>query len=588
MRHLLPACLALTALACSADKGALVAVSTSSTVGVLLDELPAASRDAVAADLLAADPAFWEARAVMQMEATLYRLVYRNFFYDDAGQLPLPPREQWAFELGAAERRTIGGHDLVVVDYTFTSTLLTGVDQPGTAEPMLAEIGGVWDEAIVLPVDPDLLLERTGYACMDEADFPPNSVDTENARFFFDDTCEAGPTDCHITEAPELSCVEALDAVVGSVEVAIRFERLKWDEAQADAVRVGEQLPDVSALQAVPEGVADNRIIYKYVPSDSCAIAEGCVGGAGWRRLLQFTATTKNTGALDLAIGDVGPGSAAVENRLVSFSSCHEHMHFNHYGTFGFGEDGVGGKRAFCVESTARYFNNEDTPLVHPYNCAFQGTAAGWGDDYIAGLDCQWVDITEVDTTGGVTDTLSFHANADGFLCEGGPILDADGALTFELTDSLNEAGEQESRVACEELDRWADDNLATAEVSVPEEGGLLTSECTRGQLGDRRACGFTEQSDALSCAAGESVRLSCAADQPMVLRVCEASYALDAGTACTFRDALAAGTAADEAELTFTCPAARDEVEVGGRYALYVGPLVAGEPAGTVTCTAL
>src|SRR5690606_7561869 len=137
-----------------------------SSVGVLLDEIPAAHRDRAAAELIAADAGFWRARAAMQVETTYYRLTYRNFFVDVGGQLPLPPRELWGLDLGAPERRTIDGHDLVVVDYTFTGTLLTAADQPGTSEPKLGEIGGVWDEEFTLPVDPEHLLERTGYACM--------------------------------------------------------------------------------------------------------------------------------------------------------------------------------------------------------------------------------------------------------------------------------------------------------------------------------------------------------------------------------------------------------------------------------------
>ena len=46
------------------------------------------------------------------------------------------------------------------------------------------------DGPYIFPVDPELLLHRTGYACVDETDFPLNSVDGENAWQFFDQTCE--------------------------------------------------------------------------------------------------------------------------------------------------------------------------------------------------------------------------------------------------------------------------------------------------------------------------------------------------------------------------------------------------------------
>ena len=52
----------------------------------------------------------------------------------------------------------------------------------------------------------------------------------------------------------------------------------------------------------------------------------------------------------------------------------------------------------------------------------------------------------------------------------------------------------------------------------------------------------------------------------PQVVRLCESSWALDTGTACTTREALANATVTTAPSLlTFTCPAARDSVEVGG-----------------------
>lgn len=573
------------------DRGALVAVSMESSVGVLLDELPEAERDRAAAQLLAADSGFWQARARMQLEAALYRLVYRQFYVEEGGQLPLPPKELWQIEVDAPQRTRIDGHDLVVVPYRFASTLLTGAEQPGLAEARLAQEGGVHQEAFVLPADPDLLLERTGFACVNESDFPPNSVDTENVRSFYDDTCLGGQTECHVTmPAPAMSCVEALEAHVGRVTTSVRFERLRWEASLADAVRVGRQVADTVQLKAVSEGVEDHRIVYRYFAQDSCAIAEGCVGGPGWRRLLQFTATMQNLGALDAALGDVGPDSAPVRNNMVSMSECHGHMHFNHYGnfTFGDGQQQLGSKRAFCLESTARYFNNEQTPLVHPYGCDFQGTAAGWGDDYIAGLDCQWVDITSVDARGGVSAPLVFHVNPDGFICEGKPILDAQGELTFETTTFIAENGLPEARIACEETDGWESDNIATATVEVPEHGGLVTSPCTRGQLGEKRNCGFVAGDVPLACEPGEPVRLRCTSAQEalsQVVRVCEYSQALSTGTACLWHDALASGTVHGSTTLEFGCPAARDATEPGGRLLVYTAPQLSQDPRGEVRC---
>ena len=580
------------------DPGALLGLTMSSTVGVLLDELEGEARTRAIAQLETKPDAFWEERARRQIEATGYRLVFRNLYFEPEegkGILPLPPVEIWKITFkGKPELRTIDGHSVYAVDYEFASTLLGPAADATRADARLTAAGTSVEESFVLPVDPEHILERTGYACMNESDFPPNSVDTENARLFYDDLCEGGVTvendGCHLSyPIPDLSCPDALKEHIGAVETIVRFDRLPWDQTVADSVRVGSQLPGLSELRAMPEGVADNRIVYRYFPADSCAISEGCVGGAGWRRLLMFTATVQNLGALDSAIGDVSAGSGPVENRLVSPSECHGHMHFNHYGnfTFGEGEDQLGSKRAFCLESTWRYFNNEDTPFTHPYTCSCQGTAAGWGDDYIAGLDCQWVDVTPIDTKAAPHDSsLTFHVNPDEFLCEGTPILSEAGEMTYEITEFKNEAGEIESRIACNERDGFADNNIATADVTLPKgTGGLVTEPCTRGQLGPTRNCGFKAPDAPVACTPGEQTTLKCdggTPSAPVAVRVCESSSKLGA-IPCTFRDALTTATAdGSSLQVTFTCPAARDVPggEVGGSVGVYVAPMIEGDSA--------
>ncbi len=588
----------------AADPGALVEVELASQVGVLLDELPAAERDRAATALLAAPEAMWTARAARQVELTLYRLVFRNFYYDGKGQLPLPPREKWRIALDAAgaERTTVGGHDLVAIRYTLTSTLLSDAGSPAEAEPALASVGGFWDEPFVLPIDPELLLQRTGYACMDESEFPPNSVDAENVSTFYDHECEAGENDCHLTEIPSEGCVEALDAHVGKVETSVRFTRVAWDAAKAEEARVGEVTnPTGADLAVIAGGLENHRVIYRYVPPDSCAIAEGCVGGPGWRRLLQFDASVKNLGAAALDIGDVdyyleGAGTSLGDHNIYEFSECHQHYHFSHYGDFTYGDGPqTGQKRAFCLQSTSRYSNNEASPLTNPYgSCAYQGIQAGWGDDYGAGLDCQWIDVTDVDTAGGaVTRPLAFVSNPDQFLCEGTPVLDADGHPTFEPTDFTTKDGKPVDRPVCDFMAGWDANNTGSLEVMLPVDGGLTTAACDRGQLGPLRDCGFQEQKDAgsqITCTPGQPLTLDCTVADPLkpqVLRACERSAVLGTGVACTYRDALANEVVATgTTTITLGCPAARDASEPGGLVALYAAPLLPEDAAQAVACT--
>lgn len=608
----------LAALRCSSspdepqpkkDPGALVHTSMKSQVGVLLDELPAELRDRAAQGLLAKPASFWEERAKTQIALTLYRLVFRQYFYDEGEgkqQLPLPPREAWSITLDAAgaQRTMVDGHDVVAVGFTYEGTLLSDADSPAKAEPALAKVGGTWDEPFFLPVDPELLFQRTGYACMDEDEFPPNSVDGENVATFYDQECTVAPPDCHLTKPlPLEDCTGAIKNHVGHVDTQVHFERLAWDAKKADAARVEQVTNETGAdLAVIGEGLDNNHITYRYIPSDSCAIAEGCVGGPGWRRLLQFDASVKNLGKKALDIGDVdyfidGTGTTLGDHHIYEYSACHHHYHFTHYGkfTYGAGDEQTGQKKAFCLQSTARYANNESSPLVNPYgSCAYQGIEAGWGDDYGAGLDCQWIDVTAVDTSNGsVTQPLAFRSNPDQFLCEGTPSLDAEGHPTFEPTTFKTAEGDPVDRPKCDFASGWDKNNFEQRDVTIPPSGGLVTAPCTRGQVGPRRDCGFTEQqgaADLLTCTPGAEIALECSVPtmaDAQVLRVCERSAALGVGVACTFRDALANTTVApgSTATVTLTCPAKRDDVETGGLVSLYSGPVLDGDAAQAVTC---
>jgi hypothetical protein len=281
--------------------GALIGISITSQVGVLLDEIPQDMRDQVVTDLLAQPEEAWIKRARRQVQLTRNRLNFRNFIYEEKGQLPLPPAELWDIRLddAAPTRQLIQGHDLVMIGYTMTSTLLTDAQSPARAEPALAGVGGVWQEPFIFPIDPDLLLQRTGNACINEGGFPPNSFDSENIWHFYDFACtvdSGGAAGCHRVYLPTLSCREALTNRVGEVETSLRFERLAWDDGLAEQVRLEAARGEFSDLTAITAHLATNRIVYRYFEEDDCALAEGAVGDSGWRRLLQFDATVWNIG----------------------------------------------------------------------------------------------------------------------------------------------------------------------------------------------------------------------------------------------------------------------------------------------------
>jgi hypothetical protein len=598
------------------DPGALIKVSMTSQVGVVLDEIPMDMRDKVAASLVAKDEKFWIGRARAQINMTKYRLAFRTYYYVDGNrmQLPLPPDVKWNVALEAdavgsikPRRVKIGAHDAVVVDYTFDSTLLTSVDSPGIAEPELAKVGGAWDEPFVFPVDPELVFQRTGYACMDEVGFPPNSVDSEETAVFYDQECmaqgQASKTACHQTALPPESCLDALDSSIGKVEAKVHFERLPWDSAAAEKARFGDVTNETGA--DIRAGVSSTifpppKVIYRYVPDGDCTLTEKCVGAAGWRRLLQFSSINWNTGKKTLDIGAVDyliegvPDSDLAKHHIYEYSECHKHYHFMHYGSFTFGEQQPSNsKRGFCLQSTDRLSNNESTPLHNPYSdCSYQGIEAGWGDNYNAGIDCQWIDVTGYDVSNGpVKNAIHETFNPDGFLCEGTPVLDSAGNQVYESTTFTTAKGEPVDRPKCDFMTSWDANDKRSEDVQLPALGeSFVTEPCERGQIGPLRNCGFKKQSDLEICTPGAKVKLHCATPvggAPHTVRLCESSQVLKSGTACTHGFALGNSVVTEAGvDVTITCPAARSAEESGGVYSIYSSPLVDEDMAQPVTCT--
>ncbi len=617
-----------TALVLPDKDGALIAVEMTGTVGIILNSYPEPIRERVADALVAAPESHWVELAKRQVQYTGHRLNFRNFIYPGKGQLPLPPRPLWGIELdnGGPVVEEIDELQFVLVDYTFSSTLLTDEASPFQAEPALGEEGGIWEEGFVLPLAPDYVFQRIDNACINEGGFPPNSYDSENAWVFFDHTCIAlsgGPAGCHRLQLPEEDCIEAMQRATGILETQMVFERLAWDDDLADEVRVGEitQLegPD---LAAISEDLQDYRVIYRYFPPESCGLVEGCVNGSGWRRLLQFKATVHNQGAEALSVGP-----AAADNPLANFfqyNSCHDHFHFNGYGSFSVADadEEISSKQAFCVESTNRFSNNEFSPLTHPFTCINQGVQAGWVDEYIAGLDCQWIDITDFDISEEETTIdLGFGFNPDQFICEGTVVRDENGNPVFEPSGLTSADGRPIQKPQCEFVDDYEVNNNSSAEIFISPTGGFVTAPCNSSFLGPLRNCGFTEVPQLIeaepaqstpvspaegtplataaaepinpqlfSCTPGESVFLSCQvapSAPPQVLRICEFSQMLGVGVACAFSDSMVNWVVTEEpVSLGFVCPFLRDENEPGGRYSFYTAPAFSEDEFAEVSCT--
>ncbi len=610
------------------DLGSLVRTTVRSEVGVVLDEIPSRMRDRVAAALSAKPATFWTDRARSQLRLTAFRLVFRGAFYPDTPRqgLPLPPEDVWTIDLvGPVRRHSVNGHDVLGVGYELSSVLVSDAASPGVSEPKLDRIGGKWRERFKFPVDPELLFQRTGYACMDEDSFPFNSVDSEEVDTFYDDTAVVESTlgnvgQAHFTLQPTQSCAKALVDHVGKVETAILYERLPWSATLADDYRFGEVTGAEPDLAPYLRDFAASRSTYRYVHGENgagCEVEEGSVTGTGWRRVLQFATSDENVGERDLTIGGVdytlsgAPGENDLHN-LFELSTCHGHYHFAYYGRLGWSSDGasVNAKNGFCLQSTQRTANRETSPLHNLFaTCLYQGVAPGWSDQYKAGLPNQWVDTTTFPPGIG---TRSFVSNPVGFLCEG-TFVDAAGnplapgdPVVWADTGLFAENGEPVEAPLCALKDGWDDNNAhATTERILPHGQGLITSACTRGQIGPLRNCGFGTAPTVNDCTPGAPTTTTFTIPpgaKPQVVRVTEYSHQLGSPVPARYEDSwvpLRPGVSDQPAMLTnaivragkplsvkFTCPAPRmgGAYEPGGTYSVYTAPVFPEDPAAAVS----
>jgi hypothetical protein len=666
--------------------GALINVSMESQVGVLLDDLqalPPAEAAKIQADIMAKPQDFWKERARMQLRLTIQRQYFRQYYHGkqgedfatekqlvanpEFGQLPLTPmvtpdgKDNWSKDItinGAPTVQTIDGHKFALVKYSYKGVLVTDKDSPGRSDKNLKNVGGSVQEDHQLPVDPDQIRQRTGIACLTESEFPPNSVDSENAWRFFEQSCTKDSTDCHTedeirTGQVREDCVAALQAHTGLQKASLKFQRVAYDRATADKYRVGTVTTDASGnavngpdMTVRKDDLAVNRLVWKYVSGTSCEIQESdmsddhkssCVvrpeqiqaDGGGWRHVLEFNATGYNVGNQPIHIGNVNyfveqsVKTQTEDHGIFEFSACHKHYHFKHYGDFLLGgTNSINKKNGFCLESTTRFSNNEVAPIFTEYGrCINQGVEIGWGDEYEAGLLCQWVDVT--DSKPGKS-TLGFFSNPDGFLCEGtfkgAAPLQADGKpgpdtqiTQWEHTTFKTDKGGPVDKPACNfSRPDWQSNNKQQVDVTIPQTGGLVSAACridgeptgNHYTFGPGRDCGLKNAGPAAdsfqSCTPGQAVTLSCStsAATSQVLRVCEGSQTVGGAIDCMNAglnvtpnpwDSLASTVVTPAAPVTvsFTCPAARDKKETGGRYAVYGGAFVASDAPGAITCTA-
>ena len=130
---------------------------------------------------------------------------------------------------------------------------------------------------------------------------------------------------------------------------------------------------------------------------DRCAVAEGAVGGFGWRRLMVFDVVIVNAGDGDLVVGDRSDPANPYAGAFY-FDTCHGHYHMAAFSEYRlrYKSDGnisvIGRKQGFCFEDSFKYSGNKSAG----YTCNYQGITSGWGDWYYKQLPGQWIDVTGV------------------------------------------------------------------------------------------------------------------------------------------------------------------------------------------------
>jgi hypothetical protein len=183
---------------------------------------------------------------------------------------------------------------------------------------------------------------------------------------------------------------------------------------------------------------------------------------------------------------------------------------------------------------------------------------------------------------------VGFVVNPDDFLCEGTLRRDEDGTPLFEPAERFfSEDGRPENRFQCDFFPEHTADNAVSVDVQLPDEGGMVSEPCSRFLVGEKRNCDFERAGDPLECTPGATVTLGRTGvdDRPAAVRVCEASHVVG-GMPCVFEDALATAVqTATPSTVSFTCLAAREGVETGGPYSVFVAPMVPDDDTGSVTC---
>jgi hypothetical protein len=155
------------------------------------------------------------------------------------------------------------------------------------------------------------------------------------------------------------------------------------------------ECPDGPDLTLNEEMLASSMYLSSLVASNNdCRVEEGCLSGYGLRNVLRFSTHILNIGNTDYYIG-----SPQANPDQFNFENCHNHIHYDSYAEYRLFdvnsvEVPIGFKNGFCVMDLECWSGGGTAQ----YGCSTMGISKGCGDIYSASLDCQFIDITDVDT----------------------------------------------------------------------------------------------------------------------------------------------------------------------------------------------
>ena len=153
--------------------------------------------------------------------------------------------------------------------------------------------------------------------------------------------------------------------------------------------------PSGPDLMVVESELSSSMYFQTLSSSNACTVAEGCMKGFGTREIVRFTTHIKNIGNQDYYVGQV-PASTATATTQWEWDECHGHWHYEGYAEYLlYNANGVkipaGFKNGFCVMDLECGDGG-----TAKFNCTNQGITAQCGDIYNSGLQCQWIDITNI------------------------------------------------------------------------------------------------------------------------------------------------------------------------------------------------